>query len=391
MRVRNLLLKGACSILVGLILTELLLRLFMPATPDYNQVINQSLESPERLYPANMNNAYDIHGLYDQASVVNLHISPNRFIEPEPPPAHYRVLFLGGSTTEAWFMQEAQRWVARLNVPGLIATYNAAQSGASTLDEYYTFRYLQDHGFSFDLVVLMTTVNDLTWQRRLTKYGAKFRIDDYRNGVKAWNLDQNPPSWLDNSRLVSLAKQLVAGFKAARQSAAQSWVLAYYLQQQHDSLTGKQPVGLDQCKTYADDVAQFEANERENLALLTKTVKATGAKFLVMSEATSFLAPSSSFKLDLRFAPDCGSQAVLTNQAAHELFTQLNRLYLQAAKDDGALTFDLAGRLDRYTNGPDGGRYIYDAAHFTADGAGLVAETLRPVLFEILMGDTAIL
>ena len=127
-RIGSLLFKTSCALLVGLMSMELLLHIFMPSTPDYGEVIAQSLEHPERLYPANQNSTYDIHGLYDQASLVTLRISPNRFIAPEPEPAHFRVLFLGGSTTEAWFMQEAQRWVARLNVPGLIANSDTSPS-----------------------------------------------------------------------------------------------------------------------------------------------------------------------------------------------------------------------------------------------------------------------
>jgi hypothetical protein len=161
-------------------------------------------------------------------------------------------------------------------------------------------------------------------------------------------------------------------------------VLAYYAKQQQDAVAGKQSITLEQCQLYRDDLALFESNAHENLGLLAKYVKATGARFLVMSEATSFGAPASSFTKDLRFTPDCGSDSFLSNGAAAELFRQLNRLYLQAASDVGALTFDLATALDRYTNGPDGGRYIYDAVHYTPEGATLVANTLRPVLADIL-------
>jgi hypothetical protein len=383
-RLGSLLFKTSCALLVGLISMELLLHVFMPSTPDYGEVIAQSLEHPERLYPAKQTSTYDIHGLYDQASLVTLRISPNRFIEPEPEPAHYRVLFLGGSTTESWFMEEAQRWVARLNVPGLIATYNAAQSGAGTLDEYYTFVYLRDRGFTFDLVVLMTMVNDFMWQRRLAKFGAQYQPESYREGLKAWYVDQQPQSWLDNFKTITLARKVISGLKAQKQSSVQSWALAYYVQQQRDAVSGKRLIGLDQCKIYRSDLQQFMLNEHKNLGLLADVVKPTGAKFLVMSEATSFLAPSTSFKIDIRFTPDCGSDSIFTNEAAYRLFTELNGLYLNAARDVGAFTFDLAGKLAPYTNGPNGGRYVYDAVHFTPEGAALVAETLRPVLSSML-------
>src|SRR5438552_40882 len=138
-RLRNLRLRPlGFSILISLVLAEIILRIATRSIPTYADVLANSLDHPERLYPPYAQLTYDVRGLYPVGGLVTMRVSANRFIEPEPQGKyHYRVLFLGGSTTEALYVPENQRWVALLDQPGLIATYNAGQLSANTLDKYY--------------------------------------------------------------------------------------------------------------------------------------------------------------------------------------------------------------------------------------------------------------
>jgi hypothetical protein len=127
-------------------LVEILLRKTLSAPQTYEDVIRNLVDQPERLFNANTSVLYDIKGLYEGADTAQVNVSNDRFIEPQPKGLHkYHVLFLGGSTTEAIYVPQPERWVALLNEPGLIATYNGAQSGANTIDEYFTFLYLTAH------------------------------------------------------------------------------------------------------------------------------------------------------------------------------------------------------------------------------------------------------
>ena len=128
------------SLLISFGAVEIILRL-IPSTPQsYEDIIKNLVDRPERLFTANTSLVYDIRGLYNGADTAQLNVSKDRLIEPQPRGVQkYRVLFLGGSTTEAIYVPEDQRWVALLNEPAVIATYNAAQSGANTIDEYFTF------------------------------------------------------------------------------------------------------------------------------------------------------------------------------------------------------------------------------------------------------------
>ena len=59
----------------------------------------------------------------------------------------------------------------------------APQSGANTIDEYHTFKYLTGQGMKFDLVVLSSGQNDFGWTQIFEKYGHPFVVEQYREGI----------------------------------------------------------------------------------------------------------------------------------------------------------------------------------------------------------------
>jgi len=90
----------------------------------YEMMLANTINHPERLFPAGFNATHDIRGLYADAEEVTLRAGPNRTLEPEPRKlAQFNVLFLGGSSTESVYVPEDRRWVAQLNVPGIINTF----------------------------------------------------------------------------------------------------------------------------------------------------------------------------------------------------------------------------------------------------------------------------
>ncbi len=355
------------SILLGLVLAEIILRIATRSIPTYADVLANALEHPERLYAPYAQLSYNVHDLYANGGLVTLRVSANRFIEPEPHGRYaYHVLFLGGSTTEALYVPEDKRWVALINQPGTIATYNAAQAGANTLDKYFTFRYLTDQGFKFDLVVLATSVNDYTALYSLPKYGFKYRVDSYQQGRAAvFDAEYRADVWTvirDNVRLISLIDRIIAN------SRGQAGVRDALVQDYLHAVQGKQVVSLDQCENTAAAVQEYAANARANIKVLADVVKATGAKLLVIDEATSFGAPASGFQVDIRQGLVCSPNTILDSAGSHELFKQIDQAYLQAGQEAGAMTFDLAAAMDGFSSGPDGAVYMYDAVHYTPVG-----------------------
>lgn len=386
------------SLSIGSMIGEGFLRVIVPSRPSFDEVIGRSLQSPERLFSANVKVVYSIEGLYSGVNQAVLRTGGNRFIEPEPQfSASHRVLFLGGSSTEGIYVPEDGRWVALLNKPGELAAYNAGQSGANTLDEYFTFLYLsREKAVRFDLVVLMTVHNDWGWQRRLTKHGGALRLPEYHRALKAWYIDEYRRSETLWDRLrqklrlfdvIGRANNRIRQLSSSPQDPSGS-VVAVYRKWRDDTITrhGRRTIPLSECQSYPEELEHYAENARRNVSLLADAVSATGAKFLVLSESNSFLAPSASFHEDFRQPLTC-DDSLISNGDAYILLKELNRRYLQAAHEAGALTFDLAAAMDRYANGPDGGRFMYDSSHYTADGCAKVASLLYPVIVRILAKD----
>ena len=105
------------SLIVAGGLGEVVLRQVVPLPPPkYEELIRWLVDQPERLFVAYQTAIYDIKGLYAGADTTRLAVSKNRFIEPEPNgPYKHRILFLGGSSTEALYVPAEDRWVALLN------------------------------------------------------------------------------------------------------------------------------------------------------------------------------------------------------------------------------------------------------------------------------------
>src|SRR5262249_488195 len=212
----------AISLIVSLGLGEALLRQVVTPAPKYEEILRRLVYHPERLFDPNISVRYNIRGLYEGANTVDLNVSKNRLIEPEPEGPHkFRVLFLGGSTTEAIYVPQDERWVARFNEPGYIATYNGAQSGANTIDEYNTFKYLTGQGMKFDLVILSSGQNDISWTQTFEKYGHPFIVEQYRKGISDYYRAQVAPNqepndhWLENSATYLVVSEAIERARAA--------------------------------------------------------------------------------------------------------------------------------------------------------------------------------
>jgi hypothetical protein len=397
------------SLIVSLGLGEALIRQVITPAPKYEEILRRLGYHPERLFDPNISVRYNIRGLYEGANTVDLNVSKNRLIEPEPEGPHkFRVLFLGGSTTEAIYVPQDERWVARLNERGYIATYNGAQSGANTIDEYNTFKYLiiTGQGMKFDLVVLSSGQNDVGWTQIFEKYGHPFVVEQYQKGISDYYRAEFAPNqesndhWLESSAAYQVVSEGIKRARAALRPKpvatadssprvtvmSNSEVTQIYLEMREKAMksfsNSKRPAGVSLMDLYPnlkDLKEKYRAYEAHNLRLMNEAVSRTGAKLLVMTEASSWMAASSSFYQDLRIP-----SGMLSFQDFYEFNVLMNDTLLDAAREAGALTYDLAAEVNPHSNGPEGGRYMYDNMHYTLEGCRLVAGFVRPVLHRLL-------
>jgi hypothetical protein len=406
----------ALSLAFGLAIAEIAFRLALPPVPgdegnaaEYLAAAQRNPGAP-RLFPAGYSAVFDIRGLYQGANEVNFQIGPKRFIPPEPPEgARYKVLFLGGSVTEGIFLQDHERWPARLNDGDRVATYNAGMSEAGMLAQYLTAKFLAERGDKFDLVVLATNHNDSTWSRRFLDINSRYRFETFATGLKTifekdFFAERKQP-WF-SLRTVAWAGHLlrVARLKASKASEgankgdawaggskAPSMVVEYLIKLQE----GKQflpKVKIDDCleagsprkiteTAYEDWKANLPQFRREIERLF-------GAPLLIVSEPAAYGAPGSSYyHTDTRVPATCMTTQGLLGIEIDDVVAferERARVYLEAARMAGAKTFDLAGAMEPFSNGPEGGALFFDSIHPTPKGAEKFADFLRPAIDALL-------
>lgn len=387
------------SVIAGLGLAELLARKLQKfsAAPDYVESIRETVLTKERLWAPNLKVDYDIRGLYPGARMVQLRTSPQRLIEPQPDGKDpLKILFLGGSTTEALYVEEKKRWVALLNSPDKVGTYNGGQSGANAADAYYAFRYLVGQGLRFDVVVLMTLVNDYKWESRFFEsLGHHLRTPDYHDDLAAYYRmnHESQATWLERcSWRFALCRYLDRAKKSQESESvaidetekaggeAIGSVTATYLRalrEKKNTHDGKEYELSDLRSEIDAAMKTYRANAVLNIAMLAKEVKSSGAQLVVLSEPSSFGAETKSFHRDLR-GGFWVTKKKLSQKATVAFFQELNRTYLEAAIEAGAQTFDFASQMPG--NDPDGGKYFYDEVHYTPHGCETAAKILRPQL-----------
>jgi hypothetical protein len=135
----------------------------------------------------------------------------------------------------------------------------------------------------------------------------------------------------------------------------------------------------------AEIASVFAETADANLQVLAEAVHARGARLLVMTEASSYLAPSHSFMMDLRYSfLRCDDGSVLSYAAMDSVLDTVAEAYLDAGRHYADHVFDLRAAVSPLTDGPEGGRFMYDALHYTPEGSQAIADILRPVLDEII-------
>jgi hypothetical protein len=404
------------SLVLGLTVAEVIFRLALPPVPgddgsnlEYLRAVQRNPGAP-RLFPAGYSVAFDIRGLYEGAGKVEFHVGPNQFIAPEPArKARYKVLFLGGSVTEGMFLPDDARWPGRLDDGDEIATYNASMSEAGMLSQYITAKYLAERGDRFDLVVLATNHNDSTWSRRFVDVNSRYSFDKFSSGLttiyeKDYLTERKPHRF--SLRTLAWAKHLL---RVARMSAATSAKPAADARQSGGApeapsmavkgllqLQGGQQnlpkAPLDACNgpdspRKLNNLA-FEDWKANLPEFRSEMKRLLGAELLVVSEPSTYGAPSSSFYFaDMRVPLTCTTSDGLRAVEAVgsiEFMRERAQAYLEAAHLAGAMTFDLAGAMAPVADGPQGGAYFFDSIHPTPKGAEKFADYLRPALKEAL-------
>lgn len=220
-----------CSTLVvGVGAVELALRYLIPAPKEFRMLLpGTRVFEPDNRF---------VHGIYGTANyVVNRHGIRGRDFGPDS--AEYRILLVGGSTTECGMLDETENWGAiaeralgRTADGRRVWVGNVGRSGLTSRDHFVTIRHLLRQYPRMDLVVVLVGVNDLTAAlRQGESYQSPPPLTDpaaermqIRNafalspeGFRETLTDDfviAPTAWYRETRLFQLAKRARTGLRA---------------------------------------------------------------------------------------------------------------------------------------------------------------------------------
>lgn len=345
-------------------------------------------EPHSHLWKGNSYNIYNATGLYADASNVVFAVDENGFISPivQPLPDEMTILFLGDSTTESIYVGEQERFVAQTGESPILSTYNGARSGGNVYDMYYNFLRYTGLGHDFDIVAISTPFNDYRALLVYDQMGVRLSYDDYPQTVqryRSFGKEQptNPLLQLEiTQQLVDLLRNGLSDF-LSQQVAQPPSRLAEIQVANNSYMDNKFLVpDLESCTRYDEVLDAYRQTTYEGLELFKQTAEQYGFSLVVYSFVDGYGAPAESFFVDLRTYFPCGDNQVVPHEVGHQIFDQLNDIYVQTATDLNIPVIDVRTNLNTLFNGEDGGAYTYDGIHPTRAGSDLIAQVIRTEL-----------
>ena len=305
--------------------------------------------------------------------------------------AEYRILFVGGSTTECTILDYTENWtaitesaLARTRDGRVVWSGNVGRSGLTARDHAVTVKFLLQQYPRIDMVVVLLGVNDLTAALRqgdryvkpepVTAEAAErvqvrnaFAISPeglYRPLTTA--AGANTAAWYKGTRLFDLFERARAGRRATsvEQAVGGSNLGQWRAHRQQASAL---------LNTLPDLAAPLE-EYRSNLEAIVAAAQAHGTQVVFLTQPTLWkqgITPAEERLLWLGgtgpFQEQPGQQ-YYTVPALASAMQQYNDLTLKVCGDHGLACFDLAAALPQDTV------LLYDDVHFTEAGSALIGE-----------------
>lgn len=380
----NLALAVVTTLLV-VIAAEIALRAMAPVANPYENIerlkpqINQYIrfEYP-RHYSATTEAEPGLPGLSGKHRFTtnNMGFRGDSLADPKPP-GEFRVFMVGGSTTECFYLDDAddlarvlERDLSAAAPPGTIVhVYNAGLSGAASDDHIAMLSQRIVH-FQPDLVIVFCGVNDLT--RSIYGYDYRHYIE-YRPAYhKPWF--KRWPMKLQVTRRLFLLKERI---QPDRQR----------LQEERTLVTNYAGlVGLERSAPETDAIPRTdEASYATNLRTLAGIAHGNHFKLVFMTQQTTW---NSTVDLKARSrhwmryragapgvsAGNAGNGFTFREDKMDGAMERLNDTMRRVGQEESIPVYDLAHAL------PKSLAYFYDDCHFNTAGASASAKGLSEFL-----------
>ncbi len=380
------------AVLISVALVEGALRLLVPVSRVYRMLLpGERVFEPDSRF---------VHGIKGPARyVVNQQGIRGREFGPDS--AEYRVLLVGGSTTECGMLDEEENWgsVAERDLAVTadgrdVWVGNVGRSGLASRDHAVTIKYLLRQYPRIDLVVVLVGVNDLTAAlRQVGPYRSPAPLSDpeaeeiqVRNAfalsprgfreVLTAEMVPEGTSWYRKTHLFQLAKRARTGFQAKQVFRGIS-----------GANLGQWRSNREQASSTIDtlpDLVQPLAEYRQHLEMIAREAKLGGASVVFMTQPALWKPEMPASERRLLWLGGTGSfqeepgHAYYSPPALAEAMKRYNGTMLEECTKAGLSCLDLAALMPSDTS------MFYDDVHFTEAGAAtvgrLLAEHIRSAL-----------
>ena len=359
------------GLLVGLVLSELVVSLLYPR-PQQFYVRRPNLSRTFSPFPDVM------PGVAGPTRFItnSLGIRGDEFAESQ----QYRILAVGGSTTECVYLDEEKTWPSLIQrnlveATGLrIWVGNVGVSGHNTRDHIVYLKYLLPQYPRIDTVVILAGFNDFTLRTSHADYDAHFLK---RPGAERETLrrsfymlpSKSEPTLFRKTALWNLGRQFQIYFSGPRQDGRGERYRKWRSDRQQAALG-------DQLPDLEPGLGEF----RRNLNILVDLAAARGVRLIFLTQPFLWRDDLTAREIALliagRAASNPGEEArrYYTVKALEEGMDRYNKAMLEVCRSRGVECLDLATRIPRSLGA------FYDDVHFNDGGAKLVAQIVSDYL-----------
>jgi lysophospholipase L1-like esterase len=319
--------------------------------------------------------------------------------------AQYRILLVGGSTTECTLLDVSEHWgtlvqndLQRTRDGRAIWVGNVGRSGLTARDHAITIKYLLRQYPRIDLILVLAGVNDLTAAlRQGNAYELPLPITDpaadrrqIRNTFSISPLGFHRPivdgaaatksSWITETRLYDLARRVRTAGRAREviNTLGGSNVGVWRSHRQSASQI------IDELPSLEAPLAEY----RTNLQAIIRAASENGADVVFLTQPSLWRPDLTAEEARLLWLGGIGpfqeqpGQPYYSVPALAQAMALYNQTMLEVCQAQGLACFDLAAAL------PSDTTMMYDDVHFTEAGSARIGElvaqhlrTVRPDLF----------
>jgi lysophospholipase L1-like esterase len=359
------------GILAGTTLTELVLRMFWPTSDRYSIWLPNFTETFTPA-PGVMPGVGPMGRIQiNSQGVRGPEWSSNRATE-------YRILTVGGSTTECLYLDQNKTWTALLHVSlnktadgRRVWAGSVGKAGFNTRDHLGLMRFAIDQ-YDVDLIVILIGGNDMVHRfLQGDKYEPRFVEDESRYREWLRNRFASVPDvfskeewFFKRAALWDIAQQMKHKFRnKIVQDNAGSWLVKLRNQRQQASLVNDLPL-LD------DGLAEYE----RNIMAIAQEARGRSLRVVFLTQPTMWRESMTNEETKFLWMGWRPGAEFYTTDALARAMQSYNQRLLATCDRTQLECIDMASRIPRTLE------FFYDDMHFTELGARHVAAELSAYL-----------